>query len=387
MAVDCTAPTDGSDYIISQNCAPSGNILGVEDGNIVINQGYTLTLNTDQILVFNPNRELQIYGIISKSASGSRIEKSFMWMEDKDSDGWAAATTTRVVSNVLPTVGWARQNTIQSLDTIDCDDNSYSALNSCCTLTNGGWSNWLDDGICGAYTACEQRQTRTCTNPVPSCGGASCIGEVTQNIVCGVINGGWSYGSWSACSSSCQNTLGTQSRSAACDNPAPTCGGAACSDAVTSQYCYGDTPTTNGWYSYGSWSACSSTCQTIAGTQTRSATCNQPVCGGAPCSGAVTSQTCYGSQTDRNCVGSWSSCSSCSKTYTITTTQRCNGTSCPYSNGQTQSCGTVNGGWCGYGACSGTCPNRYRYRTCGCPAPACGGASCSGSNRISCCAQ
>ncbi len=106
MAISCTTPTDGLNYTISQNCTPSEDVFGVEDGNIIISQGFTLTLNANQVLVFNPNRELQIYGVIVKSASGSRVEKSFMWMEDKDSDGWAFATSTLAVSNTLPTVGW-----------------------------------------------------------------------------------------------------------------------------------------------------------------------------------------------------------------------------------------------------------------------------------------
>ena len=76
VAISCTSPTDGSNYTISENCAPSGSVLGVEDGDITINQDRTLTLNENQVLVFNPNKVLRIYGVIVKSASESRIEKS-----------------------------------------------------------------------------------------------------------------------------------------------------------------------------------------------------------------------------------------------------------------------------------------------------------------------
>lgn len=385
MAISCTTPTDGSNYTISENCAPSGNVLGVEDGDITISQDRTLTLNENQVLVFNPNRALQIYGVIVKSASGSRIEKSFMWMEDKDGDGWSFATSTVQVASTQPSSGWVRRNTIRSMTVVDCDDNALSTVNSCCTLTNGGWSDWSNVGSCGTYVACQQRQTRSCTNPSPSCGGSTCSGVSTQDIDCGAVNGGWT--AWGACSQTACGVSGTQSRS--CSNPSLVCGGADCSaldGGNSSQGCVGNNPRDGGW-SYGSWGSCSSSCQTTAGTQTRTATCNNPTpgCGGADCTNAVTSQTCYGGTADRNCVGAWGSCSSCSKTYTVSTTKLCNGSSCPYSNGATQSCGTVDGGW-SYGswsACSVQCIDstgtKTRTATCNNPTPQCGGANCTGA--------
>lgn len=47
---------------------------------------------------------------------------------------------------------------------------------------SGGWSDW------SAWSTCvnnSQSRTRTCTNPSPSCGGASCTGESTQTQGCG----------------------------------------------------------------------------------------------------------------------------------------------------------------------------------------------------------
>jgi len=384
VAISCTSPTDGSNYTISENCAPSGSVLGVEDGDITINQDRTLTLNENQVLVFNPNKVLRIYGVIVKSASESRIEKSFMWMEDKDGDGWAYATSTIQISNTQPSSGWVRRNTIRSMTVADCDDNALSTVNSCCTLTNGGWSDWSNTGSCGTYTACKQRQTRSCTNPLPSCGGSTCSGVSTQDIDCGAVNGGWT--TWSACSQTACGVSGTQSRS--CSNPSPVCGGADCSaldGGNSSQSCVGDSPRDGGW-SYGSWGSCSSSCQTTAGTQSRSATCNNPTpaCGGATCTGAYTSQTCYGTTPDSDCVGAWSACSNCSQTYVRTAMRVCNGSHCPYTNGTTQACGLVDGGWSAYGAwsaCSAYCTyetgSQTRTRTCTNPAPQCGG-TCTG---------
>ena len=65
-------------------------------------------------------------------------------------------------------------------------------------------------------------QTRTCTNPAPSGGGASCVGSSTQSCV-PVVDGGWS--DWSAC------VDGSQTRT--CTNPAPSGGGASCVGSST----------------------------------------------------------------------------------------------------------------------------------------------------------
>jgi uncharacterized repeat protein (TIGR01451 family) len=55
---------------------------------------------------------------------------------------------------------------------------------SCNTIVNGGWSSWSDQNTQCGYSGV---QTRTCTNPSPSGGGASCSGASTQpytNVAC-----------------------------------------------------------------------------------------------------------------------------------------------------------------------------------------------------------
>jgi hypothetical protein len=116
-----------------------------------------------------------------------------------------------------------------------------------CSPVNGGWSEWTV-GDCGG-AACgfgEQLATRVCNNPVPSCGGAGCVGDASELQSCDMgdcadgswcdagqcveectaVDGGWSEWTWGPCSVTCGG--GVQTGTRACDNPAPSCNGAMC---------------------------------------------------------------------------------------------------------------------------------------------------------------
>ena len=116
-----------------------------------------------------------------------------------------------------------------------------------------------------------------------------CVNPGTSSAYCNKVNnpvnGYWSYGDWGACSVACG--FGTQTRTASCIPPQ--CGGAACGDSSTSQGCRGDTPV-NGTWLYTPYSACSATCG--GGTRTRTTiACSGAACGGN-CDTPVTSEVC-----------------------------------------------------------------------------------------------
>merc|ERR1719422_1048713 len=99
---------------------------------------------------------------------------------------------------------------------------------------DGNWSPW------GAWSACSvtcengtYTHTRSCSNPAPAHGGASCTGPdsfttaCTPGIMC-PIDGGWgSWGGWGECSITCLG-VGVQERERTCDNPPPKYNGASC---------------------------------------------------------------------------------------------------------------------------------------------------------------
>eukprot|EP00808_Paulinella_micropora_P014698 g71076.t1 len=87
---------------------------------------------------------------------------------------------------------------------------------------DGGWTAF---GSCSSSCG-EGTQSRTCTNPAPSGGGADCVGATSQTCNLGACpantDGGW--GNWGTCSVSCGG--GSQTRK--CDSPAPSGSGLPC---------------------------------------------------------------------------------------------------------------------------------------------------------------
>ncbi|KAK3083453.1 hypothetical protein FSP39_022988 [Pinctada imbricata] len=287
---------------------------------------------------------------------------------------------------------------------------SSSSIKNCNThscAVNGNWGNWGSWGscslTCGGGTS---TRNRACDNPPPQHGGASCSGGASSTKSCNTascpIDGKWSsWGSWNSCSKTCGS--GSQSRTRACNNPAPRHGGASCSGSTSSiQNCNTNhCPIDGKWGSWGRWGSCSLTCG--GGTQTRSRSCSDPApkYGGASCSGgASSSQACNTASCPIDGAwggwGNWASCSLTCGGGRQSRTRACDspaprhgGASCGGSVSSTQDCNThhcpIDGGWGSWGrwaTCSLTCGGgrQSRTRSCDSPAPRYGGASCGGSS-------
>lgn len=141
--------------------------------------------------------------------------------------GWSGASCQTAVCT---TPCFAGQGTCIGPNTCTCNSGFSGAT---CAGVDGGFSAWSNTGSCSASGAsCFQQQTRTCSSPAPSNGGATCAGSSTQSIscTCPPIAGGYSaWTGWNLCSSaSADKSTCTQSRSRSCNSPTPSNGGADC---------------------------------------------------------------------------------------------------------------------------------------------------------------
>jgi len=190
-----------------------------------------------------------------------------------------------------------------------CSGPSYEnkSISQACGTVNGGWTTtWVNSGTCGQDQSCKQKQTKTCTNPSPACGGSACSGSSEQYVNCGTVNGGWSdWSSWSNVGScgSFQACKQKQDHSKTCTNPSPACGGSACSGPSTETQ-YLDCGAVNG-----GWSSCSNSC----GSGTKTCTNPSPACGGSACSGINSCTDYSGCTYSWQANVSWSSCNSASE--------------------------------------------------------------------------
>ncbi|CAH1773733.1 unnamed protein product [Owenia fusiformis] len=220
----------------------------------------------------------------------------------------------------------------------------------CKAKADGYWSVWSAYGECSVTCGGGfEERTRTCDGR--RYGGLGCTGATSQTRVCNDIacpvNGVWSdWYEWSACTTTCGG--GTRESNRECNNPAPSNGGDDCAgDSIRIEECSTEAcpdPIDGVW---GEWSAyeCSTTCG--GGVLGRSRNCDSP----APQHGGL---ACPGEDFE--------------------TTDECNTENCP-----------IDGNWGGYGPwsdCTVTCGGgkKWRTRTCDDPAPAYGGADCTGSS-------
>ena len=137
--------------------------------------------------------------------------------------------------------------------------------------------------------------SRACTNPAPSCGGAQCVGDKSRKSECNDdcctrTEGGWSpYGPFTKCTCDPATGAGTKTAVKTCTNPLPACGGGMCEgSAIKTEWCNTECCVkVNGEWS--GWTAWINGCDTKCGpgVQKRDRRCAEPApsCNGKECMG------------------------------------------------------------------------------------------------------
>jgi len=54
-------------------------------------------------------------------------------------------------------------------------------------IVDGGWSNWSVGECSASCDGGNKTKTRSCNNPMPSCGGSDCVGEAVETEECNEI--------------------------------------------------------------------------------------------------------------------------------------------------------------------------------------------------------
>jgi len=273
-------------------------------------------------------------------------------------------TKSKTVPVIEPAVQWARQQGYEIVTMSECIEPATGPV-------NGQWSGWSECSLqCGGGT-----QTRTCTNPPPSNGGAHCSGAGSQACntgACTPVNGGWS--TWGACSASCGG--GTQSRT--CTNPPASNGGSDCTGDSTQPCNEAECSPVHGDWT--AWSTCSLTCG--GGKKTRTCTNPAPSNGGDQCVGAEEEACNQNACPQGECKGTLAMYDDWCKSTCAWDVSYCDPGFCNDACRGTTT--AVDGDWSTWSECSATCGGGTQSRSCNNPVPSNGGKDCVGEGTRAC---
>ncbi len=113
----CSGIPQGGDGSLTANCTVS-SVDGVDNGNLTSMNGYTLTINSTGVFVFNPGKYIKTNGTIA-IANGGKIVQGYLFYDDADRDGYAPNTVQSYSLN--PSVA-GKVRRYAALGTSDCDD-------------------------------------------------------------------------------------------------------------------------------------------------------------------------------------------------------------------------------------------------------------------------
>ena len=54
-------------------------------------------------------------------------------------------------------------------------------------IVDGGWSSWSVGSCSKSCGGGVKNKTRSCSNPIPSCGGNGCVGKTLENVDCNTM--------------------------------------------------------------------------------------------------------------------------------------------------------------------------------------------------------
>ncbi|KAL5272654.1 hypothetical protein ACHWQZ_G000744 [Mnemiopsis leidyi] len=186
---------------------------------------------------------------------------------------------------------------------LECIGNSIDVKvcsEQCCQKIDGNWSGW---GLWSETCRCDhssgtghRNRNRTCSDPIPDCGGKDCEGVATELKDCSIdccvtVEGGWTdWTDWNECECDHSTGTGTRNKTRSCSNPSPSCFGRQCGgDKTAIEVCSDECCRTinGGWTDWTEWNECECDHSTGTGTRNKTRSCSNPSpsCFGSDCAG------------------------------------------------------------------------------------------------------
>jgi len=116
--------THGANDALTVSCSTGvDNYVGLDVGDLTVNNGVTLTLDTGGHLIFNPGQSIMVNGQICVHDCGGSIDKGYLFYADADGDYYGTGDWTDLFFNANPSsAGHIRASSGSLLGLGDCDD-------------------------------------------------------------------------------------------------------------------------------------------------------------------------------------------------------------------------------------------------------------------------
>lgn len=129
LAVSCEEPSASGDYYVAADCSFYGTTDGVDGGDIYINTGVTLTINSAQTVSWATGYSIIVNGTIINFGGIVTQTAGGLWAVDADGDHYTPALTWYTDAN--KPANSVRVNTLTDRTVVDCDDADLNYNVSC----------------------------------------------------------------------------------------------------------------------------------------------------------------------------------------------------------------------------------------------------------------